>query len=65
MSHWRRSHEPAPQHSYLADWIIAATVVLALVLIAGRVDFKWGAVHEWRWFRPNAAPRRPYPQGLC
>ena len=34
MSHWRRLHEPAPQHSYLADWVIAATVVLALVLIA-------------------------------
>jgi hypothetical protein len=29
MSHWRRSHE----HSYLADWLIAAIVVLALVLI--------------------------------
>jgi hypothetical protein len=34
MSHWRKSHEPAPQHSYLADWVIAAIVVLALVLIA-------------------------------
>ena len=34
MSHWRKSHEPAPQHSYLADWVIAASVVLALVLIA-------------------------------
>ena len=32
MSHWRRSHEPAPEHSYLADWVIAAIVVLALVL---------------------------------
>src|SRR5271169_2788810 len=27
MSHWRKSHEPAPQHSYLADWVIAASVV--------------------------------------
>jgi hypothetical protein len=34
MSHWRKLHEPAPQHSYLADWVIAASVVLALVLIA-------------------------------
>jgi len=33
MSHWQKSHEPAPQHSYLADWVIAAIVVLALVLI--------------------------------
>jgi hypothetical protein len=33
MSHWRKSHEPAPEHSYLADWVIAAIVVLALVLI--------------------------------
>jgi hypothetical protein len=39
MSHWRKSHEPAPQHSYLADWVIAAIVVLALVLVThGRVD---------------------------
>ena len=34
MSHWRNSYEPAPQHSDLADWVIAATVVLAIVLIA-------------------------------
>jgi hypothetical protein len=34
MSHWRRSHEP--EHSYIADWVIVAAIVLALMLIVAR-----------------------------
>jgi len=33
MSHWRRPHEPAPEHSYLADWLIVGIITLALVLV--------------------------------
>jgi hypothetical protein len=32
MSYWRKSHEL--ERSYLADWVIAASVVLALAMIA-------------------------------
>jgi hypothetical protein len=32
MSHWRRSHEPATEHPYFADWVIVAIAVVVLAL---------------------------------
>jgi hypothetical protein len=36
MTHWRKSHPPAPQRSMSASWAVGASVILAALVLMVR-----------------------------